>query len=61
MNTIESAPLADTLDSRALGSLGAEMRGFDIAHDLNDVTFPQIEKIFYDAHLLVVQIGRAHV
>ena len=55
MNTIESAPLADTLDSRALGSFGAEVRAFDIAHDLNDVTFPQIEKIFYDAHLLVVR------
>ena len=32
MNTIESAPLADTLDSRALGRFGAEVRGFFNVH-----------------------------
>jgi taurine dioxygenase len=44
-----------TLDLRPLGSFGAELRGVDLSQPLPDTLFGEIERAFYDAHLLVVR------
>jgi taurine dioxygenase len=44
-----------TLDLRPLGSFGVELHGVDISQPLPDTLFAEIERAFYDAHLLVVR------
>jgi len=43
------------LDLRPLGSFGVELHGVDISLPLPDALFAEIERAFYDAHLLVVR------
>lgn len=43
------------LSSRPLGSFGIELQGIDLARPLSQTEFEDIERRFYDAHLLVVR------
>ena len=55
MESIAQRPLRKPIESRPLGSFGAEVKDFDIGRDLDDESFRALEKIFYDAHLLVMR------
>lgn len=50
-----SSPPREHLRGTPLGTFGAELSDFSIAHDLNDDTFAAVEKLFYDSHLLVLR------
>jgi len=44
-----------SLDLRPLGSFGAELHGIDLSEPMSDALFAEVERAFYDAHLLVVR------
>jgi len=44
-----------SLDLTPLGSFGVELRGVDLSEPMPDALFGQVEKAFYDSHLLVVR------
>lgn len=46
------------LSSRPLGSFGTELHGVDLTKPLSDSEFADIERRFYDAHLLVARAQR---
>lgn len=47
--------IQDRLKAIPIGVFGASLSEFDINLDLNDRSFIEIEKLFYESHLLVLR------